>query len=142
MGDYVSDRRLGIVRYEDVDREYFEKRKLRKSAGWILLWALGVGAVISGDFAGWNAGLKHGGFGGLAVGTVVMAVMYVCMVFTIAELSAALPHAGGFFSFTRPSVGTVCLPHCRLPSGFIWRSSNCRWRPRKPTTRLATCPKR
>jgi ethanolamine permease len=112
MGDYVSDRRLGIVRYEDVDRDYLEKRKLRKSAGWILLWALGVGAVISGDFAGWNAGLKHGGFGGLAVGTVVMAAMYVCMVFTIAELSAALPHAGGFFSFTRnafgPTGGFIC----------------------------------
>ncbi|GIT28097.1 MAG: hypothetical protein Ct9H300mP1_01430 [Planctomycetaceae bacterium] len=68
----------------------------------MLLWALGVGAVISGDFFGWNLGLKYAGFNGLAIATVLMAVMYVCMVFTIAELSAALPHAGG--SFRSPAV--------------------------------------
>ncbi|MCA9027462.1 MAG: ethanolamine permease [Planctomycetaceae bacterium] len=102
----------GVARYENVDESYLEKRKLKRSAGWILLWALGVGAVISGDFGGWNYGLQHGGFGGLAIGTLLMAVMYVCMVFTIAELSAALPHAGGFFSFTRcafgPTGGFIC----------------------------------
>ncbi len=102
----------GVARYENVDAAYLEQRKLKRSAGWILLWALGVGAVISGDFGGWNVGLAHGGFGGLAIGTLLMAVMYVCMVFTIAELSAALPHAGGFFSFTRsafgPTGGFIC----------------------------------
>ena len=102
----------GVASYEQVDDEYLKRRKLRKNAGWILLWALGVGAVISGDFAGWNTGLKHGGFWGLAIATLLMAVMYVCMVFTIAELSAALPHAGGFFSFTRnalgPTGGFIC----------------------------------
>ncbi len=108
----MPPKQSGLARYENVDGHYLEKRKLRKSAGWILLWALGVGAVISGDFAGWNTGLKHGGFWGLAIGTVCMALMYVCMVFTIAELSAALPHAGGFFSFTRnafgPTGGFIC----------------------------------
>jgi len=41
------------------------------------------------------------------VATGVMAVMYFCMVFTVAELSAALPHAGGFFSFTRNAFGPL-----------------------------------
>jgi ethanolamine permease len=36
-----------------------------------------------------------------------MAVMYVCMVCSIAELSAALPHAGGFYSFTRNAFGPL-----------------------------------
>jgi ethanolamine permease len=107
----MSDKRSGVVRYESVDQQYLENRKLRKSADWVLLWALGVGAVISGDYFGWNYGLKHG-FWGLAVATLLMAAMYVCMVFTIAELSAALPHAGGFFSFTRnafgPTGGFIC----------------------------------
>jgi ethanolamine permease len=31
--------------------------------------------------------------------------MYLCLVCSIAELSAALPHAGGFFSFTRNAFG-------------------------------------
>jgi ethanolamine permease len=95
----------GATRYEHVGSEYLERRQLRKSAGWILLWALGVGAVISGDFFGWNYGLAAGGFGGLLIATLVVAVMYVCMVYSIAELSAALPHAGGFYSFTRNAFG-------------------------------------
>lgn len=96
-----------FIRYEDVGDDYLEKRKLRRSAGWILLWALGVGAVISGDFSGWNFGLGVGGFGGLAIGTFLMAAMYVCMVFSIAELTSALPHAGGFYSFTRNAFGPL-----------------------------------
>ncbi len=93
------------VKYENVDQAYLGQRKLRKSAGWILLWALGVGAVISGDFFGWNFGLAAAGFGGLLIATVVIAVMYVCMVLCIAEMSTALPHAGGFYSFTRNAFG-------------------------------------
>lgn len=97
----------GGARYENVDQDYLDKRKLRKSAGWILLWALGVGAVISGDYFGWNFGLTAGGFWGLTIATFLMAVMYVCMVYSIAELSTALPHAGGFYSFTRNALGPL-----------------------------------
>lgn len=79
----------GLARYEQVDKNYLKNRKLRKSAGWILLWALGVGAVISGDFYGWHFGLAVSGFWGLAIATLIMAAMYVCIVFSIAELSAA-----------------------------------------------------
>jgi ethanolamine permease len=108
----MNQRNDGFARYEQVSHEYLEKRRLRKSAGWILLWALGVGAVISGDYYGWHFGLLSGGFWGMALATCLMAVMYVCMVFSIAELSAALPHAGGFYSFVRnalgPTAGFVC----------------------------------
>jgi ethanolamine permease len=93
------------IQYHNVDGKYLSQRKLRKSAGWILLWALGVGAVISGDYFGWNYGLAVAGFGGLLLATVIVAAMYVCMVYSIAELSAALPHAGGFYSFTRNAFG-------------------------------------
>ena len=101
----MAEIRSGGARYENVEGDYLEKRKLRKSAGWILLWALGVGAVISGDYFGWNFGLGAGGFWGLTIATVLMAIMYVCMVYSIAELSTALPHAGGFYSFTRNALG-------------------------------------
>lgn len=79
---------------------------LKKTAGWVHLWALGVGGVISGNFFGWQTGLLAGGFGGLFLATLVIAVMYVCLVFSIAELSAALPNAGGFYNFTRAAFGT------------------------------------
>ena len=102
----MSNAKSRLVRYEDVDEQYLEQRKLKPSAGWILLAAMGVGAVISGDFFGWHFGLKYG-FRAMAIATVAMATMYFCMVFSIAELSACLPHAGGFFSFTRNAFGPL-----------------------------------
>ena len=95
----------GIVSYEAVHESYLRQRRLKGKAGWFLLWGLGVGAVISGDFYGWNYGLIAGGFWGLAIATFLMAIMYLCMVYSLAELSAALPHAGGLYSFTRNALG-------------------------------------
>ncbi len=82
------------------------KRGLRRYAGTLHLWAMGVGAVISGDFFGWNYGLTAGGFGGMMIAVAVMTVMYIGLCFSIAEMSAALPHAGGAYSFARTSMGT------------------------------------
>ncbi len=39
------------VAYETVTVEYFEQRKLKRHARVWSLWALGVGAVISGHFS-------------------------------------------------------------------------------------------
>jgi len=93
------------VSYEKAGDDYFERRKLRRFAGVWSLWALGVGAVISGDFFGWNFGLAAGGFGGLLVATAIVAVMYVGMCYSIAEMSPALPHTGGAYSFGRTALG-------------------------------------
>lgn len=95
----------GSVTYTAVEDGYFEQRGLRRYAGVWSLWALGVGAVISGDFFGWNFGLAAGGFGGLVVATVIITVMYVGLCFSIAEMSPALPHTGGAYSFGRSALG-------------------------------------
>ncbi|SDJ91501.1 ethanolamine permease [Streptomyces indicus] len=90
----------------DSDDEYLKRRALQRgSAGWLLLTGLGVAYVVSGDFSGWNFGLAEGGFGGLAIATVLMGLMYVCMVFSLAELSAILPTAGGGYGFARRALG-------------------------------------
>lgn len=102
---HMSGERPGGVRYEAVDAAYFEKRGLRRYAGVWSLWALGVGAVISGDFFGWNFGLAEGGFGGLLIATVIITVMYVGLCACIAEMSPALPHTGGAYSFGRSTMG-------------------------------------
>ena len=93
------------MNYERVDAGYFEQRGLRRHAGVWSLWALGVGAVISGDFFGWNFGLAAGGFGGLLLATLVITALYVGLCFSIAEMSAALPHTGGAYSFARSAMG-------------------------------------
>lgn len=86
---------------------YLERRTLRRgSAGWLLLTGLGVAYVVSGDFSGWNIGLAQGGFGGLAIATVLMGAMYACLVYSLAELSAILPTAGGGYGFARRALGT------------------------------------
>ncbi|MEU8579864.1 ethanolamine permease [Streptomyces abikoensis] len=85
---------------------YLEKRSLRRgSAGPLLLTGLGVAYVVSGDYSGWNFGLAHGGFGGLAVAAALMGLMYTCMVFALAELAAILPTAGGGYGFARRALG-------------------------------------
>ena len=99
---------VGKVDYEGVSDDYLDKRQLKKgAAGWVLLAGLGVSYVISGDFAGWNFGLEQGGFGGLLIATIMMAAMYTCMVFGIAELSASIPTAGGGYGFARRAMGPL-----------------------------------
>ena len=101
----MSEIKPGSVKYEKVDKAYLDQRGLKKKANWVLLWGLGVGAVISGDYFGWNFGLLSGGFWGLVIATILMAIMYLTMMFTLAELSTALPHAGGPYSFARQAFG-------------------------------------
>lgn len=94
------------VEYENVGADYMEHRRLQKgAAGWVLLAGLGVAYVISGDFAGWNFGLAEGGWGGLFIATILMAVMYTAMVFSLAELSSTIPTAGGGYGFARRAMG-------------------------------------
>ena len=94
--------------YERVSDDYLQKRQLKRgAAGWILLAGLGVAYVISGDFAGWNFGLAEGGWGGLLIATILMAIMYTCMVFGLAELSSALPVAGAGYGFARRALGPL-----------------------------------
>ncbi|GAB35698.1 ethanolamine permease [Gordonia otitidis] len=87
--------------------DYLDKRRLKTgTAGWVLLAGLGVSYVISGDYSGWNFGLEQGGFGGLAIAAVIIAAMYFAMVLGMAEMSSALPAAGGGYTFARRALGT------------------------------------
>jgi ethanolamine permease len=98
-------RKVGSVAYREASPAYFAKRALKRHAAFWSLWSLGVGAVISGDFYGWNLGLGVGGFGGLLIATIFIAAMYYGLVFSIAEMSPALPHTGGAYSFARSAFG-------------------------------------
>ncbi len=56
---------------------------------------------------GWNFGLDEGGWGGLLIATILMGLMYTCMVFGLAEMSSALPVAGAGYGFARRALGPV-----------------------------------
>lgn len=68
------------------------------------MWALGITIVIGGQYFAWNAGLSAG-FGSFAIATGLIAIAYGCLILCIAELSSALPFAGGSYGIARVSVG-------------------------------------
>lgn len=96
---------VGSVTYQNAGKDYFEKRGLKRHARVWSLWALGVGAVISGHFSGWNLGIGAGGWGGLFFAAIIIAIMYLGLIFSLAEMSPALPHTGGAYSFARSAMG-------------------------------------
>src|SRR5262245_5323397 len=95
----------GGVSYRIPDKHYFKKRELRRHAGVFALWVLSVGAVISGDFSGWNLGFAVGGWVGMFVATIIITIMYLGLTCSIAEMSPALPHTGAAYSFARTAFG-------------------------------------
>jgi ethanolamine permease len=101
----MSEKMPAGVTYNKVEPGYFEKRTLKRSAGVWGIWGLGVAAVISGEFSGWNLGMASAGFGGMAIAVVIVIIMYFTMLFSIGEMSAALPHTGGAYSFARAAMG-------------------------------------
>ncbi|WP_330960885.1 ethanolamine permease [Photobacterium sp. 53610] len=102
----MSDSNYQAVENNTVSDDYLSKRQLKKGvAGWVLLASLGVSYVISGDFAGWNFGLERAGFGGMLLATIVMGLMYLCLILSLAEMSSSIPTAGGGYSFARRAMG-------------------------------------
>ena len=101
----VGKQHEGGVTYKAPGIDYFEDRELRRHAGVFYLWALGVAAVISGDFSGWNLGFAVGGWGGMFLGALIITIMYLGLTYSIAEMSPALPHTGGAYSFARTAFG-------------------------------------
>lgn len=78
---------------------------LKKTLGPWLLWGLGVGYVISGEYFGWNLGLPVAGTYGMLAATLAVTVMYVAFSLSYAELACAIPHAGGAFTYAGRALG-------------------------------------
>ena len=70
-----------------------------------MVWGIGVGYVISGNYFGWNLGLQQGGTGGLAIAILFVILMYVTFTFSYAELACAMPKAGGAFDYATRAMG-------------------------------------
>src|ERR671914_965373 len=97
--------RVGGVEYEHVGREYLEERALTRHAGVWLIMLLGIGYVISGEYFSWNFGFDAGGWGGFLIAAILMATMYVTMIFCVSEMATSLPHTGGPYAFARRALG-------------------------------------
>ena len=69
------------------------------------IWALGVGSVITGEYFGWNGGLGVAGPIGMLIASLFVCVLYMAWVLSLAELSVAMPFAGGPLAYGRRAVG-------------------------------------
>lgn len=78
---------------------------LKRSLGPVMLWGLGVGYVISGEYFGWNLGLPLGGTYGMLGATLLVTVLYVAFILSYAELACAIPRAGGAFVYAARAFG-------------------------------------
>ena len=79
--------------------------KLKSSLGPLHLWGIAVGLVISGEYFGWSYGWGAAGTLGFLVTTILVASMYAAFIFSYTELTAAIPHAGGPFAYSRRAFG-------------------------------------
>ena len=82
-----------------------EAPQLERSLGPLMIWGLGVGYVISGEYFGWNLGLAEGGPYGMLAATLIVTIMYLCFTLSYAELACALPGAGGAYVYGRQAYG-------------------------------------
>ncbi len=78
---------------------------LHRTLGPLMIWGLGVGYVISGSYFGWNLGLETGGPYGMLAATLIATALYVTFVLGYAELSCAIPRAGGAFVYAQRAFG-------------------------------------
>ncbi len=79
--------------------------QLKRSLSPLMVWGLGVGYVISGNYFGWNLGLEKGGTLGMAIALFFVIAMYITFTFSYTELACAIPKAGGAFDYAGRALG-------------------------------------
>lgn len=86
-------------------QEYLRQHGLKKNLTTSHLWGISVGAVISGQFIGWNNGLNFVSPLGLLSITLMVSIFYILLIYVMAKLSIALPYAGGSYAYSRKAYG-------------------------------------
>lgn len=83
------------------ERAYLQEHSLKRPLRVLDIWALGVGAVIAGEYFGWNLGLKGNGPVAMLVASLLVCLLYLTWVLVLSELSVAMPFAGGPLAYGR-----------------------------------------
>ncbi|CAK4705434.1 unnamed protein product, partial [Aphanomyces euteiches] len=68
------------------------------------VWALGITMLLGGQFVSLSAGLAAGTVSfGLAI--ILMGLAYLCFAWSQAEVTSAVPFAGGSYGLARCTLG-------------------------------------
>src|SRR5215831_2321876 len=98
------------VRADDLrpeERAYLKEHALKKPLRVLDIWALGVGVVVAGAYFGWNLGLKDNGPVAVLLASLLVCLLYLAWVLALAELSVAMPFAGGPLAYGRRTSGPL-----------------------------------
>ncbi len=104
VDEVVSEAHLQGETLRPEERAFLKEHALKKPMGVLHIWALGVGVVITGEYFGWNQGLKEGGPIGMLLATLFVCALYMMWVLALSELSVAMPFAGGPLAYGRRAV--------------------------------------
>jgi len=111
VNEVIAEAHLRPEQLRPEERAYLREHALKKPLRVLDVWALGVGAVIAGEYFGWNLGLRDNGPVAMLVASLVVCLLYLTWVLALSELSVALPFAGGPLAYGRraadPSLGFV-----------------------------------
>jgi ethanolamine permease len=111
VNEVVAEAHLRPDDLRPEERAYLQEHALKKPLRVLDIWALGVGVVITGEYFGWNLGLKDNGPVALLVASLIVCLLYLTWVLALSELSVAMPFAGGPLAYGRraadPSLGFV-----------------------------------
>ena len=72
-----------------------EENKLKKALTAAGIWAVAVGAVISGSYYGWNYIFSETNFTGALIAMAIAILFYIPFAFMFAELATAIPSSAG-----------------------------------------------
>ncbi|MBI3464626.1 MAG: amino acid permease, partial [Planctomycetes bacterium] len=97
--------RISQEQLTEEQRRYLEAHELKRPMRVRHIWALGVGAVITGEYFGWNFGLPLAGPVGMLIATLIVCLLYLTWVLALSELSVAMPFAGGPLAYGRRAAG-------------------------------------
>src|SRR5947209_1737028 len=102
--EVVGEAHLRVEALRPEERQYLKDHALKKPMGVAHIWALGVGAVITGEYFGWNPGLGVAGPIGMLLASLFVCALYLSWVLALSELAVAMPFAGGPLAYGRQAV--------------------------------------
>ncbi len=111
VSEVVAETHVRADQLRPEERAYLKAHALKKPLRVFDIWALGVGVVIAGAYFGWNLGLKGNGPVAMLIASLLVCLLYLVWVLALAELTVAMPFAGGPMAYGRravdPSLGFV-----------------------------------
>jgi ethanolamine permease len=107
VNEVIAEAHVRADELRPEERAYLKEHALKKPLRVLDIWALGVGVVVAGAYFGWNLGLKDNGPVAMLIASLIVCLLYLTWVLALAELSVAMPFAGGPLAYGRRAASPI-----------------------------------